>query len=184
MKRERQKSSKVPLDLAEPVVSLRERLWRMFPQSPILRGIGIGISICVFIGVVVIVFFKGRQAKGIAELQEGVRLLRDDDIALAALQIEAAKRHLAGGEEAYLIQLALLKLGNIEEKKGDFLEARQHYEASANIEGPLKAESLLAVARVLSLTKDDSSTVYYRRLLTQYPDFFMSEVVRQKLGEE
>jgi len=185
VKREKKKSSRVSLHLAEPEVSLGGRLQQMFAQRPILQGIGIGVSICALFGAVMLVSsWRGRQVKGIEELQEGMRLLQNGDATLAASKLELAEQYLEGGEESYLTQLALFKLGNIEEKKGNLPEARRQYEASVDMDGPLKAESLLAVARVLALAKDDSLAVsYYRKFLEQYPDFPMSEIVRQKMGE-
>ena len=62
------------------------------------------------------------------------------------------------------------------------MRARQYYETSADIEGPVKSEALLSTARVLALQKDDEAAgVYYKKFLEQYQDSPVVEIVRQKV---
>ncbi|MEW6058485.1 MAG: hypothetical protein AB1540_17960, partial [Bdellovibrionota bacterium] len=174
MRREKNKSPNVFSHFAELEVQPWVQFQRVLAQGSNRwrLGIGIGLIVCA---VVVIAYLRNQPVSGVEELREGILLLDDgDDPTKAAAQLRSAERNLAGSEELYLFQLILFKLGNIEEKKGNLLEARRQYEASAEIAGPLKAESLLATARVLTLMKDDSSA-YYRKLLAQYPDFPMRE---------
>ncbi|MEW6058523.1 MAG: hypothetical protein AB1540_18155, partial [Bdellovibrionota bacterium] len=147
MSRRKKKLPNGPLHFAEPETQSWSQFQRLFAQDSVRwsLGIGVGLIMCV-LGV--IIYLRSQPVKGIKELQEGIRLLDDgSDSTKAVTQLQSAGRSLAGSTELYLLQLALFKLGTIEEKKQNFLQARQQYEASAEIDGPFRAESLLAVAR-------------------------------------
>ena len=61
----------------------------------------------------------------------------------------------SSGEGSYLAQLAILELGHNAERRGDVAQARGFYEQAAALEGPLKAEALLAAARVFFQSRAD-----------------------------
>ncbi len=90
----------------------------------------------------------------------------------------------SSGEGGYLAQLAILELGHTAERRGDLAQARRFYEQAAALEGPLKAEALLAAARVLDTPADYSTAAaYYEKFLEGYPNSPLAEVVRQKVGK-
>lgn len=93
------------------------------------------------------------------------------------------EKMLANSEgEPYLTQLALFKLGRAAEQQGDLTQARQWYEKASTINGPVKSDSLFSTAQVLEAANDASSArLYYEKLLSQYPDFPLGEIVRQKV---
>jgi len=182
MRREKEKLSKI--SLAESETQSGSQLQRVFAQGPMRWSVGVGAGLLVCV-VVVIVYVRSQPVKGIKELQEGIRFLGYGDSPKASAQLKLAERSLTGSAEPYLAQLVFFRLGTIREKEGNLVEARQQYEASADIDGPLKAESLLAVARILALTNDESSSAsYYRKLLEQYPEFPMSEIIRHRMREK
>lgn len=163
--------------------SLGERLqrWRQEPQM--LVSFGVGALVCVLVGIGIVVFFWGpHQKKGLEELQTGIQAMQKGETASAASQLSLAERALAEGGEYFLAQLARLSLGQVAEQKGDWVTARQHYEKGAELDGPARAEALLAAARVSALVKDDEAvTLYYKKFLEQYPDSPMGELLRQKI---
>lgn len=95
----------------------------------------------------------------------------------------AYEKILANSEgEPYLTQLALFKLGRAAEQQGDLTQARQWYEKASTINGPVKPDSLFSTAQVLEAANDlNSARLYYEKLLSQYPDFSLGEIVRQKV---
>jgi tetratricopeptide (TPR) repeat protein len=87
-----------------------------------------------------------------------------------------------GGD--YLKQLALIDLGQKAERLGDFPRAHQLYADAADLDGPMKGEALLAMARAFEGMKDSSSAqASYTKFLDQYPDSPLTEVIRQKVGQ-
>ena len=102
----------------------------------------------------------------------------------AAKQVYEQVLALPTGEGSYFSQLALLELGHDAERRGDLAEARRSYERAAALEGPLQAEALLAVARVLDTAAEHTTAVsYYDKFLEAYPNSPLAEVVRQKVGK-
>jgi len=165
--------------------SVGAHLLRLLQQRRSLTGLGVGGILGLALGTFLLVFLGGPQQKrGVRELQTGIHALKTGDAAFALSQLELAERHLTENRETHLAQLARIGLGQLAEQKGDLAAARQQYESSAELEGPATIEALLAAARVAALMgEEDISSSYYQRLLEQYPDSPLGEIIRQKLEE-
>lgn len=167
----------------DETLSLAQHLVLALQQHRLLAGIGIGGVVCIVLSVAVLSAYWGeRQRRGLRELQAGILAFQTGDVDRATSQLELAEQHLKTNGAGYLAQLARLNLGYLAEQQGDLVRARQYYEASADIDGPVKSEALLSTARVLALQKDDgAASVYYKKFLEQYQDSSVAEIVRQKV---
>ena len=166
--------------------SLLKRVSEVLQQHRLLAGIGIGGVVCLVLGMAALSAYWGeRHRQGLRELQAGVLSLQSGDAGKAAAELEIAEQRLTADGDGYLVQLAHFKLGQVAERQGDFARARQYYEKSSALDGPVKADALLATAHVLALMKDESASVsYYKKFLEQYQDSPVAEVVRQKVGDK
>lgn len=87
-------------------------------------------------------------------------------------------------DSTYLSQLLLLSEGRTAEKQNDLSAARKVYEKAADIEGPFTLDSLWALARVAESAGDGTAATSAReKILANYPNAPLAEVVRQKLGK-
>ncbi len=166
--------------------SLIQRFAQILQQHRLVAGVGIGGVLCLVVGMVVLSLYWGeRHRQGLRELQAGVLSLQSGDAGRAAAELEIAEQQLTADGDDYLIQLAHFKLGQVAEQQGDFTRARQYYEKSSALDGPVKADALLAMAHVLAVMKEESASVlYYKKFLEQYQDSPLAEVVRQKVGDK
>ena len=166
--------------------ALIKRFSQVLQQHRLVAGVGIGGVVCLVVGMAALLLYRGeRQREGLRELQAGVLSLQSGDASKAASELEIAEQQLTADGDGYLVQLVHLKLGQVAEQQGDFARARQHYEKSSALDGPVKADALLAMAHVLAVMKDESASVsYYKKFLEHYQDSPLAEVVRQKVGEK
>ena len=166
--------------------ALIKRFSQVLQQHRLVAGVGIGGIVCLVVGMAALLLYWGeRQREGLRELQAGVLSLQSGDASKAASELEIAEQQLTADGDGYLVQLVHFKLGQVAEQQGDFARARQHYEKSSALDGPVKADALLAMAHVLAVMKDESASVlYYKKFLEQYQDFPLAEVVRQKVGDK
>ena len=170
----------------EKAPSLGQQFTQTLQQHRLLAGIvSAGLVCALLVGVGVSSYWGERQRQGLRELGDGVGALQAGDLSRAASQLALAEQHLQTENNGYLIQLTRLNLGYVAEQQGDLSRARQYYEASADMDGPAKAEALLAAAQVLTLMKDDAAAVVtYKKFLEQAPDSPMVEIVRQRVGDK
>ena len=105
-----------------------------------------------------------------------------EQTALTTEAFEAYKRALSLSP-SYLTQLALLRLGQGAEEAKAFDDAQNWYEKAAAMDGPLKGEALLALGETVErLGRDpEAAQLSYKRLLEEYPDYPMTEVVKEKV---
>ena len=166
--------------------ALIKRFSQVLQQHRLVAGVGIGGVVCLVMGMAALLLYRGeRQREGLRELQAGVLSLQSGDAGKAASELEIAEQQLTADGDGYLVQLVHFKLGQVAEQQGDFARARQHYEKSSALDGPVKADALLAMAYVLAVMKDESASVlYYKKFLEQYQDSPLAEVVRQKVGDK
>jgi len=166
-------------------LSLTQQLVLALQRHRFVAGIGIAGVVCIVLAIAVASAYWGeRQRRGLMELQGGILALQTGDTDRATSQLELAEQHLKANGAGYLAQLARLNLGYVAEQQGDLARARQYYETSADLEGPVKPEALLSTARVLALQKDDGAAeVYYKKFLAQYRDSPVAEIVRQKVRD-
>ena len=85
--------------------------------------------------------------------------------------------------ESYLRQLLLIKVAQGAENTGADADARQKYETAADLDGPLKAEALVAAARLAEKLNDSGGAkVYYEQLVREFPAHPLLEVFQGKIG--
>lgn len=85
--------------------------------------------------------------------------------------------------ESYLRQLLLIKVAQGAENTGADADARQKYETAAGLDGPLKAEALVAAARLAEKLNDSGGAkVYYEQLVREFPTHPLLEVFQGKIG--
>jgi Tfp pilus assembly protein PilF len=79
--------------------------------------------------------------------------------------------------------LLLIKVAQGEENTGADADARQKYEAAAGLDGPLKAEALVAAARLAEKLSDSGGAkVHYEQLVREFPTHPLLEVFQGKIG--
>jgi len=175
-----------PIDEAPWLIQRFSQVLQLIQQHRLAAGIGIGGVLCLVVGMVVLWLYWGeRHREGLRELQAGVLSLQSGDAGKAVAELEIAEQELTANGDDYLIQLVHFKLGQVAEQQGDLARARQYYEKSSALDGPLKADALLAMAHVLTVMKDESASIsYYKKFLEQYQDSPLAEMVRQKVGDK
>ncbi len=175
-----------PIDEAPWLIQRFSQVFQLLQQHRLAAGIGIGGVLCLVVGMVVLWLYWGeRHREGLRELQAGVLSLQSGDAGKAAAELGIAEQELTANGDDYLIQLVHFKLGQVAEQQGDFARARQYYEKSSALDGPLKADALLAMAHILTVMKDESASIaYYKKFLEQYQDSPLAEMVRQKVGDK
>jgi tetratricopeptide (TPR) repeat protein len=85
--------------------------------------------------------------------------------------------------ESYLRQLLLIKVAQSAENTGADADARQKYETAAGLGGPLKAEALVAAARLADKLNDSGGAkAHYEQLVREFPTHPLLEVFQGKIG--
>jgi Tfp pilus assembly protein PilF len=125
---------------------------------------------------------KAERALGLFYLGEAYTMLgRIEDAAKAYERALAAIR--TGKSEGYLEQLLLVKVAQGEESAGADADARQKYATAAGLDGPLKAEALVAAARLAEKLNDSGGAkAYYEQLVREFPTHPLLEVFQGKIG--
>lgn len=175
-----------PADEAPSLIQRFSQVLQLLQQHRLAAGVGIGGVLCLVVGMVALWLYWGeRHREGLRELQVGVLSLQSGDAGKAAAELAIAEQELTANGDGYLIQLVHFKLGQVAEQQGDLARSRQYYEQSSALDGPLKADALLAMAHVLAVMKEESASIsYYKKFLEQYQDSPLAEMVREKVGDK
>ena len=82
----------------------------------------------------------------------------------------------------YLVQLALLKLGEVAEQAGDIALAKSRYMQAAEIDGPTQAQAFLASARIFEKANDrEQAQSFYQKFMETANNSPLKELVDNKL---
>jgi tetratricopeptide (TPR) repeat protein len=106
----------------------------------------------------------------------------NEDTAAQTVRQQLVATPAASMHVAYLRQVALIELGREAKQAGDLSGARRWYQQAADAEGPLRAEAITALGYVLeSLSERVEARLQYERLVTEYTDSPLTEVIREKI---
>lgn len=123
------------------------------------------------------------QALGLYYLGEAYAKLDKKDDALKSYEQGLATVKRSAGR-SYLEQLLLVKLAQMEERRGAEAQARQHYEQAKEIDGPLKLEALAAAGRLAEKLNDpNAAKSYYEQLSSGSPSYPLTEIFQAKVGK-
>jgi Tfp pilus assembly protein PilF len=125
---------------------------------------------------------NAERALGLFYLGEAYTMLgRKEDASKAYEGALAAIR--TSNSESYLRQLLLIKVAQGAENTGADADVRQKYETAAGLDGPLKAEALVAAARLAEKLNDSGGAkVHYEQLVREFPTHPLLEIFQGKIG--
>lgn len=123
----------------------------------------------------------GGQPRQLALWHLGHAYQQQREFGKAARAYQAVAADAKHGDH-YLVQLALLKLGEVAEQAGEIALAKSRYMQAAEIDGPTQSQAFLSSARIFEKTNDRTQAQsYYQKFAEMADNSLLKELVERKL---